>query len=67
MKQYAFEHYNYGQGGGYEVFYTTPKQKSEKYRFFETLKALEKWCKRNKGHAHIRMGSWQAFELMRRA
>ena len=64
MKQYAYEHFDYGLGGGYEVWYATPKQKGEKYRYFDTLEALEKWCKRNRGHAHIHAGSWQAFSFM---
>ena len=65
MKQYAYEHFSYGLNEeGFEVWYTTPKQKGKKYRYFDTLEAMEKWCKRNKGHAHIYMGSWQTFEFM---
>lgn len=62
MKQHAIDHFM--EDEGFEVWYTTPKQKGDKYRFFETLEALEKWCKRNKGKAHVWAGSWQAFYFM---
>ncbi len=62
MKQYAYQYY--GKDDGFQVWYKTPRQKSEKYRFFETMEALKKWAFTHKGKAIITSGSWQAFELM---
>lgn len=62
MKQYAIDYF--GREDGYEVWYKTPRQKSEKFRFFETLDDLKEWCKRHKQSATIMAGSWQAFELI---
>ena len=62
MKQHPSEYF--GREDGYEVYYRTPKQNSDKYRFFETLDDLRAWCIRHRGKIRILFGSWQAFHFL---
>lgn len=62
MKQHPSEYF--GREDGYEVYYRTPKQSGDKYRFFETLRELRAWCRRHRNTARITSGSWQAFAFM---
>lgn len=62
MKQYAYDYFN--QDGGYEVWYKTPLQKSEKYKHFDTLEDAEKWVKAHKKTAVATRGSWQVLEFL---
>jgi hypothetical protein len=65
MKQHAFECWSKPEEYPYEVWYTTPKQRSKKFRYFRTLDEPKAWCKRNKGKVTLHFASWQAFELMK--
>lgn len=62
MRQHPSQYF--GREDGYEVFYRTAKQNSDKYRFFETLDELRAWCSRQRGKIRILSGSWQVFQIM---
>lgn len=61
MKMYAYDYCD--RTDGYELWYSTMKQKSKKFRWFATLDEAKKWLRSRRDKINIISGSWQLFDL----
>lgn len=54
-----------GMDNKYSVWYKTPKREHVKYKGFNSIEEVRKWCKANKKRVKLHSGSWQVLDIMR--
>jgi len=70
MKNTAYDYLMSGaymRDGVYTVWYRTYRQSSSKFKYFESLKEAEAWCRRQRGKIIAEAGSWQILDMLKGA